>query len=66
MDIGVVGGKIAAVAPSLSLSDAVRTVSARGYYVFPGLVDIHAHVLVNGHDMASMLRTAKHIESDVN
>src|SRR5215471_5253684 len=52
MDIGIVGGKIAAVAPSLS-SDAVRTVSAKGYYVFPGLVDIHAHVLVNGHDMGA-------------
>ena len=51
MDIGIVGGKIAAVAPSLSSADAVRTVSAKGYYVFPGLVDIHAHVLINAHDM---------------
>ena len=30
MDIGIVGGKIAAVAPSLSSVDAVRTVSAKG------------------------------------
>src|SRR6185436_4819108 len=51
MDVGIVGGKIAAMAPSLSSADAVRTVSAKGYRVFPGLVDIHAHVLVNGHDM---------------
>src|SRR6476619_5051536 len=51
MDIGIVGGKIAAVSPSLSSADAVRTVSAKGYYVFPGLVDIHAHVLINAHDM---------------
>ena len=43
--------KIAAVAPSLSSADAVRTVSAKGYYVFPGLVDLHAHVLINAHDM---------------
>ena len=36
MDIGVGGGKIAAVAPSLSSSDAVRTVSAKGTTCFPG------------------------------
>ena len=36
MDIGIVGGKIAAVAPSLSSADAVRTVSAKGTTCFPG------------------------------
>lgn len=51
MDIGIVGGKIAAVAPSLPSELALRTVSAKGYYVFPGLVDIHTHLLLNGHDM---------------
>lgn len=51
MDVGIVGGKIAAVAPSLPHEQALRTVSAKGYYVFPGLVDIHTHLLLNGHDM---------------
>jgi dihydroorotase len=51
MDVGIAGGKIAAVAPSLPSDQALRTLSAKGRYVFPGLVDIHAHVLVNGHDM---------------
>src|SRR4029079_6417999 len=37
----------------LSSADAVRTVSAKGDYVFPGLVDLHAHVLINGHDMGT-------------
>ena len=53
MDIGIAGGKIAAVAPSIPASDARRVISAKGSLVTPGLVDIHAHVLVNGHDMGS-------------
>lgn len=51
MDIGIAGGKIAAVAPALDAKDALRSVSVKGRLVTPGLVDIHAHVFVNGHDM---------------
>lgn len=51
MDIAIAGGKIAAVAPSLPANQALRTISAKGRLVMPGLVDMHAHVLVNGHDM---------------
>jgi dihydroorotase len=51
MDVAIAGGKIVAVAPSLPAGQARRTVSARGRLVLPGLVDMHAHVLVNGHDM---------------
>ncbi|HVC51041.1 MAG TPA: amidohydrolase/deacetylase family metallohydrolase [Stellaceae bacterium] len=51
MDIAVSGGKIAAVAPSLPADAARRTISAKGRLVTPGLVDIHAHVFVNAHDM---------------
>ena len=51
MDIGIAGGKIAAIAPSLPATDARRTISVKGRLVTPGLVDIHAHVFVNGHDM---------------
>ncbi len=51
MDIGITGGKIVAVAPSLPESEARRTVSAKNCLVTPGLVDMHAHVFVNAHDM---------------
>ena len=43
-DVGIQGGKIAAVAPHLDPKDALKTVSAAGLYVTPGLVDIHVHV----------------------
>lgn len=52
MDIGIAGGKITAVEPSLQVTDARRTVSVKGRLVTPGLVDIHAHIFVNAHDMA--------------
>ena len=51
MDVGIAGGKIKAVAPSLPADQALRTINAKGRLVMPGLVDMHAHVLVNGHDM---------------
>ena len=51
MDVGIAAGKIVAVAPSLQASEARRTISAKGMLVTPGLVDIHAHVFVNAHDM---------------
>ena len=51
LDVAVGGGKIVEVAPSLPESEARRTISARGLYVTPGLIDIHAHVFVNAHDM---------------
>jgi dihydroorotase len=50
MDVGIAGGKIVAVAPSLPQT-ARRTISVKGRLVMPGLVDMHAHVLLNGHDM---------------
>ena len=51
MDVGIAGGKIVAVAPSLPANQARQTINAKGRLVMPGLVDMHAHVLVNGHDM---------------
>ena len=51
MDVAIAGGKIAAVGASLPSAQARRTVSVKGKLVMPGLVDMHAHVLVNGHDM---------------
>jgi dihydroorotase len=50
-DVGISGGKIVEVGPALLEKEARRTVSARDLYVTPGLIDIHAHVFVNAHDM---------------
>jgi dihydroorotase len=43
-DVAIQDGKIAAVAPALKESDAKLVVPAKGLFVVPGLVDIHAHV----------------------
>jgi dihydroorotase len=51
LDVAVSGGKIALVAPSVVASEAKKTISAKGLLVIPGLIDIHAHVFVNAHDM---------------
>ena len=44
MDVAVSGNKIARVAESISTRDAKKTVDVSGFYVTPGLVDIHVHV----------------------
>src|SRR5438105_1082607 len=41
MDVGVSGGKIAAIAPALESSG--RVVDVSGKYVCPGLIDLHGH-----------------------
>ena len=46
MDVGIAGGKIAAVAPSLPASDARRTISVKGRLVTPGLVVLGAVLFV--------------------
>ncbi len=43
-DVGISGGKVAAVAAKLDPADALKTVDVAGLYVTPGLIDIHAHV----------------------
>jgi dihydroorotase len=42
-DVAVAGGKIAAIAPNIDVSDADRTVPVTGQIVTPGLVDLHTH-----------------------
>jgi dihydroorotase len=44
LDVAVTGTKIARVAPALEAAQARKVIDARGLYVTPGLVDIHAHV----------------------
>jgi dihydroorotase len=43
-DVAIADGKIAAVAADIPATDAGRVVDARGLYVTPGLIDIHAHL----------------------
>ncbi len=43
-DVAIADGKIAAVAADIPGADAARVVDARGLYVTPGLIDIHAHL----------------------
>ena len=52
MDIGIAGGKIVAVGPSLPTAEVHRTMSVKSRLVTPGLVDIRAHIFVNAHDLA--------------
>ncbi|MBT4484122.1 MAG: amidohydrolase/deacetylase family metallohydrolase [Candidatus Latescibacteria bacterium] len=44
MDVLVRDGKIASVDSNISESNAEKVVDVSGYYVTPGLIDIHAHV----------------------
>lgn len=44
MDVGISGGKIAAVAINLPAREAGKVVNVSGLYVTPGLIDIHAHI----------------------
>jgi dihydroorotase len=43
-DVAIRDGKIAAVAEHIDPATALKTVSAKGLYVTPGLIDIHVHV----------------------
>jgi dihydroorotase len=43
MDVGIKNGTIAAVAEHLDPKDAAKTIDATGFYVTPGLIDIHTH-----------------------
>ena len=43
-DIGVRGGRIAAIADEIASGEAAEVVDARGKHVFPGAVDSHYHV----------------------
>ncbi|MFB3920292.1 MAG: amidohydrolase/deacetylase family metallohydrolase [Terriglobia bacterium] len=45
-DVGVTGDKIARVAENIPTAEAKKVVDVSGYYVTPGLVDIHSHVFV--------------------
>ncbi|HEY2038760.1 MAG TPA: amidohydrolase/deacetylase family metallohydrolase [Edaphobacter sp.] len=43
-DVAIKDGKIAKVADHLSSKDAAKTIDVKGYFVTPGLIDIHMHM----------------------
>src|SRR5213078_5253812 len=46
MDVAIAGGKIARVARDIPAAEAKKIVNVAGFYVTPGLIDIHVHVFV--------------------
>jgi dihydroorotase len=48
MDVAVSAGKIAAVAKDIPASSSGRVVDVAGFYITPGLIDIHVHITNGG------------------
>jgi len=48
-DIGISGGKIAAVCEPGLLPEAAQMIDAGGHYILPGVVDSHVHIRDPGH-----------------
>jgi dihydroorotase len=46
MDVAISGGKIVKVAATIPTVDAKQVIDVTGYYVCPGLIDLHTHVFV--------------------
>jgi dihydroorotase len=46
MDVAIADGKILQVSPDISAKNAKKLIDATGYYVVPGLIDLHTHVFV--------------------
>src|SRR5205085_6640622 len=43
-DVAIANGKVAAVEARINPAEALKVVDVSGYYVTPGLIDIHVHV----------------------
>ncbi|AYB29966.1 amidohydrolase/deacetylase family metallohydrolase [Chryseolinea soli] len=48
MDIAIANGKIFSVATNIPPANAKKVIDATGFYVCPGLIDIHTHAFVGG------------------
>jgi dihydroorotase len=44
MDVAITSGKIVKLATDIDIKQAAQVVNAKGLYVTPGLIDLHAHV----------------------
>ena len=58
MDIAISEGKILRVAQNIQVTNAKRVVDVKGYYVTPGLIDMHVHVFA-GNDLESYIANAQ-------
>eukprot|EP01043_Picozoa_sp_COSAG02_P007827 COSAG02_NODE_241_length_27638_cov_13.101020_2_plen_243_part_00 len=43
LDVGIVGGRIAAIGPTLDVGNAAKVIEAEGMIVAPGFIDVHTH-----------------------
>jgi dihydroorotase len=50
-DVAFASGKVAAVGAAIPRESAREVVDVSGAYVAPGLVDLHAHAFIAGHDL---------------
>ena len=46
MDVAIADGKILQVSSNISAENAKKVIDASGFYVAPGLIDLHTHVFV--------------------
>jgi len=46
MDVAIADGNILEVAPDISAKNAKKVIDATGFYVTPGLINLHTHVFV--------------------
>jgi dihydroorotase len=44
MDVGIVNGRIARVAKDIAIGSATKIIDVTGFYITPGIVDMHVHV----------------------
>ena len=54
MDVAITGNKISEVSKNVNPSLAKKVIDVTGYYVTPGLIDMHVHVF-NGHTPGSYI-----------
>ncbi|MBK8505956.1 MAG: amidohydrolase/deacetylase family metallohydrolase [Saprospiraceae bacterium] len=54
MDVAITGDKISLVASNVNPAVAKKVIDVTGYYVTPGLIDMHVHVF-NGHTPGSYI-----------
>lgn len=47
-DLYIRDGKIAAIAPDLPDQDGAATIDVAGWYLTPGIIDTHSHIMVSG------------------
>ena len=54
-DVAIAGGRIAAVGSASSMPDATEEIDASGKLVFPGAIDCHVHLNLDGWRLGSLM-----------